>query len=64
MDRVLIVDDNPEILESLKEGLTRLNQFEVLTASDGEMALEVLRNEFVSLLVTDVVMPRMDGLEL
>jgi DNA-binding NtrC family response regulator len=65
MDKVLIVCDNPEFLGILKEGLQKYEgQFEVLTASGGEEAIEVLKREHVSVLVTDLVMPRVDGPEL
>ena len=59
---ILIVDDTPENLISLKKVLERHN-FEVDTASSGEEALKkVLRNEYV-LIILDVQMPGMDGFE-
>ncbi|MGB5987417.1 MAG: response regulator [Desulfobacterales bacterium] len=64
MDTVLIVDDNVESVENLKEGLQKLNQFQVVTAYDGQQAKEILERERISLLVTDIKMPKMDGLEL
>lgn len=64
MDKILIVDDNKESVENLKEGLEKLNQFQVVTAYDGEQAMEVLERERISLLVTDIKMPKVDGLEL
>lgn len=64
MDKVLIVDDNLENLNNLKEGLQKLNQFDVVTAADGEEAIDVLEKESISLLVTDIKMPKVDGLEL
>jgi len=65
MDKVLIVGDNPEFLGILKEGLEKYKgQFEVLTASGGEKAIEVLKREHVSVLVTDFVKPKVDGPEL
>lgn len=59
---ILIVDDTPENLISLKRVLERHN-FEVDTASSGEEALKkVLKNEYV-LIILDVQMPGMDGFE-
>lgn len=65
MEKVLIVDDDLKLLDILKNGLQKyVNQFEVLTASDGEEAIEVLKRERISILVTDLVMPKVSGLEL
>lgn len=59
---ILIVDDTPENLISLKKVLEKHN-FEVDTASSGEEALrKVLKNEYV-LIILDVQMPGMDGFE-
>lgn len=59
---ILIVDDNPQNLISLKKVLEK-NNFEVDTASSGEEALKkVLRKEYV-LIILDVQMPGMDGFE-
>ncbi|MGY4383304.1 two-component system sensor histidine kinase/response regulator [Pedobacter sp. UYP24] len=59
---ILIVDDTPENLISLKKVLER-NNFEVDTALSGEDALKkVLKNEYV-LIILDVQMPGMDGFE-
>jgi two-component system sensor histidine kinase/response regulator len=59
---ILIVDDTPENIISLRKVLERHN-FEVDTASSGEEALKkVLRNEYV-LIILDVQMPDMDGFE-
>ncbi len=63
--RILVVEDEPHIREMLAEMLEGHN-FEVVTASNGEEALEWLRenNYQVDLIITDVVMPKMDGVEL
>lgn len=62
---VLLVDDDVEMLRLLKEGLAgTAPAFGVLTAGDGAEALECIRREEVSLVVTDLKMPRMDGFEL
>lgn len=59
---VLIVDDDKDLLLMSKEGLEKYARFSfVLTAEDGIMAVEKLRHNQVSLVVTDLKMPRMDG---
>ena len=64
MDKVLIVDSSAEFLTSLKDGLDKMHQFEVLIASDGEEAIRLLSNEKVAVFVTDINTPTFDGLEL
>jgi CheY-like chemotaxis protein len=62
---VLLVDDDREMLLALREGFGRhAESMRVLLAGDGLDALEVLKREPVSLVVTDLKMPRMDGFEL
>jgi CheY-like chemotaxis protein len=62
---VLLVDDDQEMLLALKEGFTKYqDSFSVLLASDGQVAVESLQQNMVSLVVTDLKMPRMDGFEL
>ncbi len=62
---VLIVDDDKEMLLALKEGFKRYQEsFAVLLAEDGLKALESLKANVISLVVTDLKMPRMDGFEL
>ncbi len=65
MNKVLIVDDEPEYLEIYQSGLQKYEgRFEVLTALGGEEAIEVLKKENISVLVTDLIMPEVGGLEL
>ncbi|MBF8283302.1 MAG: zraR 7, partial [Anaerolineales bacterium] len=62
--RLLIVDDEVELLTVLSETLSR-EGFEVVGASSGSEALEVLREQPVfDLLLTDLMMPGLDGLAL
>lgn len=62
---VLIVDDDQELLLLLKEGLEKYEEiFSVILAGDGQAAVEKLEDNPVSLVVTDLYMPRMDGLNL
>lgn len=59
---VLLVEDNVELLNLTRESL--VEWFRVLKASNGREALEVLAKESVDIIVSDVMMPEMDGLEL
>lgn len=59
---VLLVEDNVELLNLTRESLSEW--FRVLRASNGREALEVLTQENVDVVVSDVMMPEMDGLEL
>jgi two-component system KDP operon response regulator KdpE len=61
--RVLVVDDEPQILRVLRRSLES-NGFEVVTAPDGASALTVLQTTQVHLVITDLRMPDMDGVEL
>lgn len=61
--RVLVVDDEPAITNFIKLGLTR-EGFEVETAADGRAALTVVDRFAPDVVVLDVMMPRMDGIEL
>ncbi len=60
---VLFVDDEENILTSLKRGLRR-EGYKKLFASSGEEALDLLRGNSVSVIVSDMRMPGMNGLEL
>ena len=58
--RILLVDDEPDLLAELKPLLERAG-FHVLTAGDGEEALQRIAKERPDLVVLDVLMPRLDG---
>ncbi len=60
---ILLVDDEPEILELLERQLGARN-FKIFTAQSGNAALRQLQNNSIDILVTDVRMPGMDGMEL
>lgn len=59
---ILVIDDNQNILTLLKDTLG--DDYNVLTALNGEQGLEVLKQTMPDLIVTDIMMPGMDGLEL
>jgi len=60
MTTVLIVDDSPTILMSLSAILTK-HAFTVVTAVDGQDALDTVPTARPQLIITDLNMPRMDG---
>jgi CheY-like chemotaxis protein len=57
---ILVVEDTPHLLELLEVTL-RFKGYPVITAHDGEEALEVIEKERPSLVITDILMPKMDG---
>ena len=59
---VLVVDDNKELLEMISDGLS--GKYNVITACDGVDALEKLKDNEIDFIVSDVMMPRMNGVEL
>ncbi|GAB62167.1 two-component response regulator [Candidatus Jettenia caeni] len=61
MKTILVVDDEIGILESFRMILK--DTYRVLTANDGLKALEILRNESVNLVILDIIMPGMAGLD-
>lgn len=60
--KILIVDDEPDILEFLEYNL-RKEGFEVVVASDGEEGIIVAEREKPDLIILDIMMPKMDGVE-
>ena len=60
---ILVVDDEPQIARVLKTTLSSQG-YGVRTAADGEDALQEIKNWSPDLVITDLRMPRMDGLEL
>lgn len=59
--RVLVVDDDPQVLRLMRVNL-ELEGYDVVSAPDGEEALEAVLNERPDVVVCDVMMPGMDGL--
>ncbi|WP_315815760.1 response regulator [Paraflavitalea speifideaquila] len=59
---VLLVDDSEDLLDYLSTDLKK--KYNIYTARDGHEALTILAYEFVQLVVSDVMMPEMDGFEL
>lgn len=62
--QVLIVDDEPELLLSISSGFEKNERFQLTTAHNGREALDILSRMPMDLVVTDLRMPVMDGVEL
>ncbi|OGR97161.1 MAG: hypothetical protein A2902_03490 [Elusimicrobia bacterium RIFCSPLOWO2_01_FULL_64_13] len=61
--KIIVVDDEPEILRTLQRALSRKG-YGVVTFEDPFLALEHVRKEKVDLVLSDLKMPKMDGLQL
>jgi DNA-binding response OmpR family regulator len=59
---ILVVEDNAELRQMLEESLSPI--FEVLAAEDGKQGLEIAGNRIPDLVVSDIMMPLVDGLQL
>jgi DNA-binding response OmpR family regulator len=62
VQRVVVADDDPDIVDILKFNLEAAG-YDVLTASDGEAARDLILASVPDLVVLDIMMPKMDGLE-
>ena len=62
MSRILIVEDEPDMVLGLKDNF-ELEGHEVLTAPDGQAGLERARTEKPDLIILDIMLPRMSGLD-
>jgi DNA-binding NtrC family response regulator len=62
-DRVLFVDDEPNVLNSIRRNLIDAD-FIVMTCDDPTQVLDILENYHIAVLVTDLKMPEMSGIEL
>jgi two-component system KDP operon response regulator KdpE len=61
--RILVVDDEPQITRVLRTSLSTQG-YDIRVANDGETALEIMKDWIPDLVITDLSMPNMDGLEL
>ncbi|GAB4256562.1 MAG: DNA-binding response regulator [Phyllobacteriaceae bacterium] len=60
--KILVVDDEPDILEILTYNLKK-EGYTVFTAKDGKEGLELARKELPQLIILDIMMPELDGVE-
>lgn len=59
---IMVVDDNKEIRDIVKLYLSN-SGFRVIEADNGKVAMDLLRNNSIDLMVLDIMMPKMDGIE-
>lgn len=62
MNKILVIEDN-ENLARIYQSILSKNYFDVFITSDGQQALDLLEKILVDLIITDVMMPNMDGFE-
>jgi len=60
--RILVIDDDPDVRGSLTKILTRAG-YEVVTAADGAAGIELQHHEPADVIITDIFMPGLDGLQ-
>jgi len=63
MFNILVVEDDPKIT-NLYQTILKINKYNPFIANNGQTALDVLDKEYIDLIITDVMMPEMDGFEL
>lgn len=61
--KILVVDDEPNIVQTLKDRL-EMNDYEVITASNGREGLQIALSERPDVVLLDIIMPVMDGHEM
>jgi DNA-binding response OmpR family regulator len=62
MKKILIVEDEPTLVATLRYNFER-EGFQVTTATDGELAISAARDERPDIIILDLMLPKMDGLE-
>lgn len=63
MPSILLIDDDPEMRSMIRRTLER-SDYRVLEAEDGRAGLDLLAANAVDLVITDIIMPEMEGIEL
>ena len=61
--KILVVDDEKDIVDILKYNLVKENEFDVLTASNGKDAIEIVESEKPDLILLDIMMPEINGFD-
>jgi len=64
MKNILILDDDPVILEIIKSELSKSGKYNIIIASNGVFGLGILETKSIDLLITDILMPEFDGIQL
>ena len=60
--RILLVDDEPELLKAMRIRLASWG-YDVLTATNGKEAIQLIKKEIPDAIILDIMMPEMDGIE-
>jgi two-component system alkaline phosphatase synthesis response regulator PhoP len=63
MRKILIIDDEKEFCSLMKKSLERLADYEVIYANDGKSGMAMARKQSPDLILLDIMMPAIDGLE-
>ena len=63
LGRVLFVDDDSSVLNVIRDTLFQ-TEFEIITAPSGHEAIELINQEHIDLIISDIRMPEMDGIQL
>lgn len=59
--KILVVDDDPDIIEAITTVLDSMDEYDVSTARDGLECMEAVKEDPPDLIILDLLMPRMDG---
>jgi CheY-like chemotaxis protein len=59
--KILVVDDDPDIVEAITTVLESVEEYDVRTARDGLECIQAVKEDVPDLLILDLLMPRMDG---
>jgi twitching motility two-component system response regulator PilH len=59
--KILVVDDDPDIIEAITTVLESVDEYDVRTARDGLECMQAVKEDTPDLLILDLLMPRMDG---
>lgn len=63
MERILLIDDDPAVLTAFRRILER-EGYDVVAAADGKAAMQSVRDHHLDLVITDMLMPEQDGVEI
>jgi len=59
--KILVVDDDPDIIEAITSVLEGIEEYDVRTARDGLECMQKIKEEIPDMVILDLLMPRMDG---
>ncbi|MFL6540832.1 MAG: response regulator, partial [Chthoniobacterales bacterium] len=62
-NRILIIEDEPDVIDMLSINLRKADGFTIATAGDGATGLRVAREDPPALIILDLMLPKMPGLE-